>query len=103
MDSLSQAWDKSTTFPKPTILYGFYKGKWYITLEDSKSIFFFMSKEKQVYAVVSFKCDPMTLDTGIKYYNIPENEALQIISCTIPFSDLSRYAVANIHNQITWP
>ncbi len=101
MDVVSQAW-LSSKFPKPKVLYGFYQNKWYLTTDDSQTIFFFLSDIGQVFVAARFKCLPVEIKNSDGkstqvYYNIPEDRALQVVSCpTGPFRERDRYALEHI-------
>ena len=107
ISELSSKWDQQASNPivykKPNILLGYYMEKFYITIDDSKSVFFFISSLGQVYACIKEKCIPQQIEQGKStIYSISEPGALQIISChpgTV-FSPLSDYANQNLKNII---
>lgn len=107
VDELSRRWDNQmqrknmndrTVYLKPQILLALYGGKWYTTIEDNKSISFFLSDQKQVFAGATFKCEPYLLDTGRRVYNITRPDTLQIVSCAkgTSLSPISDFVADNI-------
>ena len=98
INNLYQAWmaQNPILFTPPRILLAIYNKKWYITIDDSKTVFLFLSDVGQVYAAPGFKCKETQMN-GINIYNIDEPEALQIISCSkSEFSPLSGFAIRNL-------
>ena len=107
ISELNSKWDQQGSniikYKKPNILLAHYMEKYYITIDDSKSVFFFISSLGQVYACIKEKCIPVKIEQGQStIYNIPELGALQIISCQpdTVFSPLSDYANKNLRNII---
>ena len=90
-------------YKKPKILVAVYLGQTYITISDHESVFFFVSKLKQVHAAVGFKCHEMKIDGGLTtIYNITEPESLQMVSCSEnkAFSPLSEFVNNNLRHII---
>ena len=99
---MDQKWNEAKNFIKPKVFFGFYNSEWYITIDDSKTIFLFISKLKQVFAVISSKCIEIKNQSG-DFYNIPEIDSLHIISCTKnDFLPVIGYVEKFIY-PIAWP
>jgi hypothetical protein len=87
LENLNIAWLKSVhNSKKPTIMLAFYKEQWFITINDSESVFRFVHRyfdessgkySGGVYFAVRSKCEIDEIQ-GEQVYRITENGALQL-------------------------
>jgi hypothetical protein len=79
--------------PVPRHLFCRYRGEVFATISDHESVCLFMSQSRSIFAAVRSKCIPN--GSG---YEIPEDLALQIISCPSKkhYSNLEKFVMDSI-------
>ncbi len=80
--SIEKMW-LASKFKKPKVLMAFHQSRWYIVLDDSKSVFRFLGKaaKMSIFMAVDFKCHKIKYkNTNNFIYTIAERDALQIVS-----------------------
>ena len=96
MDSIRSIW-KTSNYPIPAVLLGIYNNEYYVTVADHQTIVTFASKRQGIYVATKRKCQVVSV--GIKgetAYLIEEPDALQIISCTNPITEVDRFVTSKI-------
>jgi hypothetical protein len=96
MDSIRSIW-KASNYPTPTVLLGIYNNEYYVTVADHQTIVTFASKRQGIYVATKKKCQviPAGIKGEVAYY-ITEPDALQIISCTNPITEVDRFVTSKI-------
>ncbi len=94
MEAAMTAW-RTSGLTVPTNLLGYCAPNgWYAVASDTGTICTFMSKRGKVYACVKSKC--RTQVSGGYGVWIIDGNALQVISCTKPSTDVERFVVDKI-------
>lgn len=79
MERLAPIW-AAVRMQVPKYFFAFYKDRHFAVINDSESVFTFMSAEGGFYMAVRSKCIPAPVENPT-YYHIVEDGALQIVSC----------------------
>jgi hypothetical protein len=96
MNTIRTLWEESS-YPIPTVLLGVYNNEYYATVTDHQTIVTLASKRQSIHAVTKRKCQVVDVGTGEeKAYYIAEPDALQIISCTNPTTEIDRFVTSKI-------
>lgn len=95
MQRVRQLWRESG-HPMPTVLLGYYAGKYYATTSDNGTICWFASKSRgKIYVAVKAKCE-VIMSNGEGVYLIREPGALQVVSCQTPFREVDKWVVGTL-------
>jgi hypothetical protein len=102
---LKSIWDdapKDITPPK--VLFLFYQNKIYTVIDDSSSVYFVASKDKQILAIARTKAPVYTM-YGVKIYNVEDSgenviSALKIVSCNKIQNKKQKFVIENIAKYI---
>jgi hypothetical protein len=86
-------------FTPPQVYYGIFRGKYYVTISDSESVYKFASSRKQVHAAVKSKCirqlDPTT-NMYVYMIDGTSDYTLQVISCRVPTAPVDSFVIKHI-------
>jgi hypothetical protein len=102
---LKSIWE---TAPKdivsPKVLFLFYQNKNYVVVDDSSSVYFVASRDKQILAVAKTKA-PAYEKYGVKIYNVEDSgenviSALKIVSCNKIQNKKQKFVIENIVKYI---
>ena len=102
---LKSIWE---TAPKdisePKVLFLFYQNKIFAVIDDSSSVYFVASKDKQILAVAKTKA-PVYERYGVKIYNVEDSSenvisALKIVSCNKIQNKKQKFVIENIVKYI---
>jgi hypothetical protein len=102
---LKDLWDKAPEdIETPKVLFLFYQNKIYAVVDDSSSIYFVASKDKQILAVARTKAPVYTM-YGVKIYKVDDSEEnvispLKIISCNKIQNKKQKFVIENIVKYI---
>ena len=106
LNRLKEEW-KISKFKKqiPKILVAYSQNRWFLVIDDSKSVFRFIGKtdkKEGIYMAVRHKCIAVKSKKGDSIYKITERDALQIASTTsmIPLDDFGLTKLASIYWKI---
>ena len=80
--NLINVWNGTDNFTTPSILTCYCQHKWYLVLDDSKSVIRFLGKSYGlcIYMAVKSKCTKVKTESGNYVYTILDKDALQIVS-----------------------
>ena len=102
---LKSIWE---TAPKditpPNVLFLFYQNKTFTVIDDSSSVYFVASKDKQILAVAKTKA-PVYEKYGIKIYNVEDSgenviSSLKVVSCNKIQNKKQKFVIENIVKYI---
>lgn len=100
LGTISRIWKREYTGDnKPEVYMCYHIDKWYLTVDDSKSIFLFLGQNNKIYAATKSNCKIQQDKKGRNFYFIKKLYGLQVISCKINSYDNEEFISENILNK----